>query len=305
MYVMFDQSSSMADPIPNSSPMITWWQAAQQGVTTFVNDPRAAGTMTHPAMSVGIQFFPLDGVAPQSCMADYTTPEVEVGLLPGNAAAVAGAIEKHQPTAFTPTAPALQGAIAHMKAWAPNHPGRAPVVVLVTDGFPTECDPQDITDIATIVQNAFDTEPKVRTFVVGFNFGPGGSNLDALAQAGGTGKPLLIDKGDIGAQLVDAMLSISSSPLQCNFALPTPPKGMKLDINGLALTYTPSATGVEAQIPKLQGLSDCDLNMGNGWFFDSPSNPTKIMTCPGTCSKFAAGEVKTVTGCMPLLGITR
>ncbi len=269
MYVMFDQSSSMADPIPSSSPTMTWWQAAQQGVTKFVNDPRAAGTMGGPpAMTVGVQFFPLNGVAPQSCMADYTTPEVELGLLPGNAAAVAAAIEKHQPTAFTPTAPALQGAIAHMKAWSTNHPGHAPVVVLVTDGFPTECDPQDITDIATIVQNGFKTDPKVRTYVVGFNLGPGGSNLDALAEAGGSGKPFLIDKGDIGAQFVDAMLSISSTPLPCKFDIPIPPNGTTLDIDQVALGYTPSATGIEAQVPKLRGLSDCDLNMGNGWYFD-------------------------------------
>ena len=304
MYVMFDQSSSMGDPIPNSNPMITWWQAAQAGVTGFVNDPRAAGSQPgQPAMAVGIQFFPLNGIAPQSCTADYKTPEVEVGLLPGNAAAVAGAIQKHQPTAFTPTAPALQGAINHMKEWAPNHVGRAPVVVFVTDGFPTECDPQDITDIATIAQNAFNTEPKVRTFVVGFNLGPGGSNLDALAEAGGTGKPFLIDKGDIGAQFVDAMLSISSTTLQCKFDLPPPPMGMALDINMVAVTYTPSATGVEAQVPKLMGLSDCEINKGNGWFFDSPTNPTKILVCPDTCAKFAAGVVKTSSACIPVSGV--
>jgi len=172
-----------------------------------------------------------------------------------------------------------------------------------TDGFPTECDPQDITDIATIVQNAFNTEPKVRTFVVGFNLGPGGSNLDALAEAGGTGKPFLIDKGDIGAQFVNAMLSISSTTLQCKFDLPAPPMGMALDINQVAVTYTPSATSMEAQVPKLQGLSDCDINMGNGWFFDSPTNPTKILVCPGTCSKFAAGVVKTSSSCTPITGI--
>src|SRR5205085_1586962 len=105
--------------------------------------------------------------------------------------------------------------INHMKEWGPAHPGRAPVVVLVTDGFPTECEPHDITDIAAIAQTAFNTDPKVRTFVVGFNLGPGGSNIAALAEAGGTGKPFLIDKGDIGAQFVDAMLSISSTTLQC------------------------------------------------------------------------------------------
>ncbi len=99
------------------------------------------------------------------------------------------------------------------------------------------------------------------------------------------------------------MLSISSTTLQCKFDLPAPPMGMSLDINMVAVTYTPSATGVEAQVPKLQGLSDCDINKGNGWFFDSPTNPTKILVCPGTCSKFAAGVVKTSSACTPISGI--
>jgi hypothetical protein len=304
MYIMFDQSVSMADPIPNTNPVVTWWQAAQQGVTAFVNDPTAAGAQPgQPAMTVGLQFFPLVGVAPQSCMANYEMPEVELGLLPGNSAAVAASIQKHQPTAFTPTAPALKGAIAHMKQWAPMHPGHAPVVVLVTDGFPTECDPQDITDIATIAKDAFTTDPVVRTFVVGFNLGSGGSNLDAIAEAGGTGKAFLIDKGDIGGQFVSHMLSISTTTLQCKFDLPKPPMGMSLDPTMVAVTYTPSATGVEAQVPKLNGLTDCEANMGNGWFYDDRNMPTKILVCPGTCSKFAAGVVKTSSACKPDVGI--
>lgn len=299
MYVMFDQSSSMGDPLPMSNPPTTWWAAAQQAVTNFVNDPRAAGA------SVGIQFFPLGGMEPQSCMANYKTPEVELGVLPGNAAAIAAAIAKHQPSAFTPTAPALNGAIAHMKEWAPKHPGHVPVVVLVTDGFPTECDPKDITDIAQIAKTAFQTEPSVRTFVVGFNFGPGGANLKELAVAGGTNNAFLINGGDISAQFVDAMLSISSTPLACDFKLPTPPGGQPLDVSSISVTYTPSATMVEAQLPKLNGLGDCELNMNTGWFLDSPTSPTKIDVCPGTCAKFSAGVVKILTGCPPLTDINR
>ena len=306
MYVMFDQSSSMGDPLPMSNPPTTWWGAAQQAVTNFVNDPRAAGSQPgRPAMSVGIQFFPLGGMEPQSCTANYKTPEVELGLLPGNAAAVAGAIAKHQPTAFTPTAPALSGAIAHMKEWAPKHPGHVPVVVLVTDGFPTECDPRDITDIAQIAATAFNTEPAVRTFVVGFNLGAGGPALKELAVAGGTNDAFLINGGDIGSQFVDAMLSISSTPLACDFKLPTPPAGQPLDVSRISVTFTPNATMTGAQIPKLNGLGDCDLNMNTGWFFDSPTSPTKIEVCPGTCAKLSAGAVRILTGCRPLIGIMR
>jgi hypothetical protein len=308
MYIMFDQSSSMGDPLPMSNPPTSWWAAAQQAVTNFVNDPKAAGAMAgSPAMTVGINYFPLGGMEPQSCMADYKTPEVELGLLPGNAPALVASIQKHQPTAFTPTSSALSGAITHMKAWAadPAHVGHAPVVVLVTDGFPTECDPKDITDIAAIAKTAYDTMPKVRTFVVGFNLGPGGANLKELAVAGGTAAPFLINGGDIGSQFVDAMLSISSTQLECKFNLPDPPMGMSLDISQVAVTYTPSATGVEALVPKLGGLGDCELHQNNGWFYDSPTKPTKIEVCPGTCSKFAAGVVKTASGCNPDTGATR
>jgi hypothetical protein len=298
MYIMFDQSSSMGDPLPGSNT--TWWGAAQQAMSSFFNDPQAAAAH----LGVGLQYFPLNGVAPASCQADYATPEVEVGVLPGNAAALTGSVQKHQPTTFTPTAPALEGAIKHMKAWGPAHPGRAPVVVLVTDGFPTECDPQQITDIAAIAKTAFETEPKVRTFVVGFNLGPGGQNLKEIASAGGTGAPFLIDGGDIGSQFVQAMLSISSTTLQCEFDLPKPADPtMSLDINMVAVTYTPNATKIEGQVLKLSGLGDCQLNNNEGWYFDQPVTPKKIEICPGTCSKFAAGTVKTASGCKPDPGI--
>jgi hypothetical protein len=80
---------------------------------------------------------------------------------------------------------------------------------------------------------------------------------------------------------------------------------MSLDISQVAVTYTPSSTMVEAQVPKLNGLGDCELNGNNGWFYDSPTKPSKIEVCPGTCQKFAAGVVKTASGCNPDIGITR
>src|SRR5260221_5875564 len=95
MYIMFDKSSSMSGIIPNTNPASSWWQAAQQAVTSFVNDPRAAGMVPGqgtPAMTVGLQFFPLGGIAPESCQANYEMPDVELGLLPCNASALSSLI---------------------------------------------------------------------------------------------------------------------------------------------------------------------------------------------------------------------
>jgi hypothetical protein len=300
MYIMFDQSSSMGDPVSGASPPTSWWQAAQGAVTSFVNDPRA----TAAGLAVGIQYFPLGGQEPQSCQADYKTPEVEIAPLPGNAAAIVASLKAHQPSAFTPTSAALAGALAHMKAWAPAHPGRVPVVVFVTDGFPTECEPRDITDISQLAKTAFETQPKVRTFVVGFNFGPGGANLNELAVAGGTNAPFLIDRGDVGTQFVSAMLGITSTRLACEFDVKVP-AGIPLGGNQVVVTFTPVATMVETVIPRLNGLGDCSVHANNGWFFDSPTKPTHVELCPGTCGRLAAGKLKVTVGCQTMPGDTR
>lgn len=299
IFIMFDQSSSMLEALPPPGTG-TWWQAASQAIVTFVNSPAAAG------VGVGLQYFPLNGVAPASCTANYSTPEVPVADLPGNAGPLAQSIQSHQPTTFTPTGPALAGAIAHMKQWGPTRPGRAPIVVLVTDGFPTECEPQQIADIAVIAKNAFETEPKVRTFVVGFNLGQGKENLNQIAKAGGTDKAFFIDNGDVGAQFVSAMLSITAAPLQCSFDIPKPTDGKVLDLKQVAVEFTPNLPPQTPELlPFMQQPGDCVYNQDKGFYYDNVQTPKKIVLCPDTCSKLAQGVLTTKLGCKPPMGITR
>jgi hypothetical protein len=301
MYIMFDQSSSMYDAsqgaiIPNTNPAETWWQAAAQAITNFVNNGQAQG------MGVGIQFFPLNGVAPASCTADYKTPDVEIAQLPGNASAIIASVNRHGNGAFTPSGPALQGAIDHMVAWAPNHPGRAPVVVFVTDGFPTECDPQDSVDIANIAKAAFTGPSKIRTFAVGFHDAAGSSNLDQIAAAGGTNKAFAIAGGDIGGQFVSAMLGIATSPLSCEYPIPTPTDPTAtVDPNKIAVDFTPNGSTTTNTVPKVSTLGDCPAS-GDGWFYDDNNSPKHIEICPNTCAKFGAGALSVRMGCAPNTG---
>jgi hypothetical protein len=209
VYVMLDQSSSMGDPYPIAS-LGSWWDVTRKAFTSAADDPALAGLV------IGLQYFPLDGLAPDSCSAHYEMPEVELAPLPGNAGTLKASLAAHDPAAFTPTAPALTGAIRHMKEWAPAHPGRMPLVIFVTDGFPTECDPQDINDVASIAREGRDTQPAVRVGVIGLNLGAGGANLDAIARGGGTGSARLIDGGDAEAQLKSAIQAIVTSPVSCD-----------------------------------------------------------------------------------------
>jgi hypothetical protein len=192
-----------------------------------------------------------------------------------------------------------------MKAWGPAHPGRAPIVVFVTDGFPTECSPDQPTGLAQLAKAAFETEPKVRTFVVGFNLGLGKENLNQIAEAGGTGQAFFINGGDIGQQFVNAMLSITDTPLQCTFPIPVSTDPTKpTDPLKIQVIYTPRATNVAQEVPKVNTLGDCSLNNGNGWYYDNLQTPKEIRVCPGTCKSFNAGVVQTATGCAPVHGIT-
>jgi hypothetical protein len=302
VYVMFDQSQSMSTAVANSNPPMTWWTAAQQAFTDFVQDPVAAG------LGVGIQFFPYKGTVEgpdpnqpsSSCyVPNYETPEVEIGMLPGNNVALIAAVGAHAPTTFTPTAAALQGALQHMQKWAPAHPGRQAAVVLVTDGFPTECDPQDTALIAQIAEAAFEGSPRVLTYVIGLEDAGAGSltNLTQIARAGGTGAALLISGGDIGRQFVQALLSVGRSPAACEFALPpqtTPP----LDVSQLWMQYEPQGSGAPEVIPGVPTLADC-ASSNDGWYLDAPTAPTKILMCPQTCRRFATGSVTVAYGCKP------
>lgn len=313
MYIMFDQSSSMSATVPNSNPPISWWTTAQQAVVSFVGNSQAAG------IGVGLQFFPFKGYtdpssqggAPDpssptsSCnIANYQTPEVEVGLLPGNSGALIQSINSHAPTTFTPTSAALQGAIQHMQQWGPAHPGRQPVVVLVTDGYPTECAPQDPSLIADIAKQANQGTPRILTFVVGFETGGGLDNLNQVAKAGGTGSAFLIKGGDIGQQFVTAMLGISTTPLSCDFTVATlSDPSQQIDYKSVWVQYVPAATGIGQVIPKLDNMGQCGPNT-DGWFFDAPPpNAKKIIVCPETCSKFAAGSMHIKYGCVQTGGM--
>jgi hypothetical protein len=298
LYVMLDRSAATAESMPSTST--SWWQATQTALSTFVGDPRAGGTGSAAALGVGLQYFPLDGTLPESCDADYATPDVEVALLPDNAPPIRTSLRGHGPMGSRPIAPALAGAIAHLKNWGVSHPGRSPVVVLVTAGLPTECTPEDVAQVARIAASGLELDPPVHTQVIGVDYK--GWDLKPIAVAGGTGAPYLIGGGDVTTQFVDALFDTLAMKLDCGFELPAPPLGMVLDPNLIGLVFTPAATQVSRQIPKLNTRDDCKLNRDEGWFYDDPSNPTKLLTCSGTCAKFSTGVASAVAGCRPIFG---
>ncbi|MBL9023894.1 MAG: VWA domain-containing protein [Myxococcales bacterium] len=323
IYIMLDQSGSMSDPPSMGGG--TKWDAVSSALSTFVNQPEAAG------IGVGIQYFPLDsgancnvlqcnvdgdcgaGCGPcegfggfgicsgygasDSCLVtDYATPDVEIATLPGNANAIIQSIGNHGPTGGTPTSAALEGAISHAQTWANANPGHAVIVVLATDGDPTSCN-SDLAYINGVAAAGFGGTPSIRTFVIGV--GGSVSALNGFAAAGGTGSAFMIDQDpNVQQAFLDALNQIQGIALPCSYLIPAPDQG-EINYQQVNVQYTPGGGGTPQTLPKVSGLADCPPG-GNAWYYDNEAMPTQIVLCPDTCTNLSQdtmGQIKIVLGC--------
>jgi hypothetical protein len=324
MYIMLDQSGSMSDPPSMGGG--TKWDAVEGAINAFVNQPEAAG------IGVGIQYFPLStgancnvlqctsdaqcgpGCGPcdmpipnfgvctgfggaDSCnVMDYATPDVEIGLLPGNANAIISSMANHGPTGGTPTSAALEGAISHAQVWAGNNPGHAVIVVLATDGDPTSCN-SDLAYINNVAAMGAAGTPPILTFVIGVGGSVGA--LNGFAAAGGTGSAFMIDQDpNVQQAFLDALNEIQGIALPCSFLIPEPDMG-EINYDQVNVQYTPGGGGTPTTIPKVASEADCPPS-GNAWYYDDNAAPTQIVLCPSTCEAISQdpdGQIEIVLGC--------
>lgn len=225
--------------------------------------------------------------------ADYAALEVPVGLLPMNGTNITASLPNHGPRGLTPTAPALQGAIDAAAAYAAQKPEHQVAVVLATDGVPTECDPQDVGQIAAIAAAAANATPPVLTFVIGIGNVAG---MDQIAMAGGTDQAYVINAGNAGDQFLEALNEIRGSLLACDFEMPVAEMG-EADPNLVNVELTP-AGGTPQTIPQVSGADACTA--AGGWYYDDPLNPSRIILCPATCDQVKNlndATIKIVLGC--------
>ena len=76
------------------------------------------------------------------CMSsEYATPNVPLETLPDSSDALANSLSGHTPDGYTPTGPALTGAISWAQQQLTNNPNHKVAVVLVTDGLPGASSP--------------------------------------------------------------------------------------------------------------------------------------------------------------------
>jgi hypothetical protein len=320
MYLLLDKSGSMSSTDEDGGA-VTRWDQVTGAIKEFLNLPGTNG------LSVGLGFFPMKPSIPppvncttgtdcwpyeQECLpiynkcpsgwpvptdtsclpVDYHTPAVPISPLPGASAAVASAIDGASPNGNTPMAPALWGAMEYAQPWAQAHLDHVVVVVLATDGMPTDCASNEVSDVAAIAAGALQ-QAGIRTFVVGI--GSQLNDLNQIASSGGTDDAFMVDtSSNVSTQFLDALNAIRGT-VACAYKIPTPEAG-KADPNTVNVGFTPDG-GTQQVIPQVGAESACGTEPG--WYYDDPLNPSQILLCPATCDlvQHTKGTVDVIIGC--------
>jgi hypothetical protein len=239
-----------------------------------------------------------------SCtVADYASPSAAIAALPASAPGLKNLLGARTTGGLTPTAPALAGAIEGAKAQIGANPTHTVAVVLATDGFPTECTPQDIPSIASSAQSGVNAG--VKTFVIGVftqdEETEAKTNLNQIAASGGSGQAFVINTGqNVSQAFLQALNTIRGAALPCDYTLPVPESGTP-DYSKVNVQYT-DGNGQKTTIFYVANSGACDPTSG-GWYYDkdpSTGAPSKVIVCPKTCEGFKAdgkAQVDIVQGC--------
>ena len=194
--------------------------------------------------------------------------------LPGAAAALVSSLNQHLPEGLTPTSGALAGAVAHARALAAANPTHKVVVLLATDGLPSECEPTDIAGVAAIAATAQAGSPAISTYVIGV-FAPAEmasaqANLDTLAAAGGTGRAFIVSTNsqNVTQSFVAALNTVRTSSLACQYTVPAVPgDGGQVDYFSVNVQFT-SGAGQTVTVGNVKNRASCSATQG-GWYYDA------------------------------------
>jgi hypothetical protein len=308
-YLLFvlDGSDSMAQD--------NKWTAATAALTSVFDQMKTAAD---PGVAAGLIVFPAAG-GPFPAAGD-----VPLGFVD---AAQAGALDARLMTALalgTPTNDAMTGGYGELEAFqakAPLQAGGKKVLILITDGVPTDAC-ASLLGLGNYASNACVTLAKtklgegapgpVETFVVGVGAFPSTSAagfdpafLGNVASAGGTG-PKGCNPNETSSTTdlcyfeIDPTTTTSAGALQAKFEA-------ALDaIRGqvVSCTFPLQSTGLGKIDPMLVNVElngkPILMDPKNGWSYDNPATPTAIVLNGSACTTVTTDltvKVDIVVGC--------
>ncbi len=91
---------------------------------------------------------------------------------------------------------------------------------------------------------------------------------------------------------------VTGSQVSCEITIPQPSQGGSIDPSQVAVKYLAGGVGPGVTLPQAASAQACGTN--EGWYYDDPNAPTKIILCPATCATVQAdpgANVKLDLGC--------
>jgi hypothetical protein len=303
----FDVSGSMGKGDHPWHDATLKWDPVVAATRGFFEDAASAG------LSASLTAFPIDADEDERCdAASYESPDVPMTELPSTAFGEAlDAIRDDDWRGGTPTLAVVEGVLTYLDAYRLDHPGRY-AVVLVTDGYPQDCDDDSIESVENAVAAVAADIP---TYVIGVKNPPlvddegemapdTVTNLAGVAEAGGTGAAFIIDTGDPAATgtafqaAVDAIRGVS---IACNLDVPMPPDGRAFEKDHVSVSYTSGGTEM--------GLTyDAECTLPGAWHYDDLAAPKQVILCPSTCMTVESdpsAELAVGFTCEPVIKLPR
>ncbi|MFO0675259.1 MAG: vWA domain-containing protein [Polyangiaceae bacterium] len=274
------------------------WGAVTSAIKGFVSNRNLT------SLAVGLEYFPLRRI----CAVDaYEQPEVPITELPQGTPNIITSLSLQEPNGGTPMAPALQGAVNHARAWARTHPDHTVVVVLATDGVPdANCaggsgvTPNDIDGVVSIANASANASPRIPTFVIGV--GDTLSALNRIAVAGATDSAFLLDTTkDVQKSFAEALAQVRKRSLSCQYGIPRSATG-DIDYSKVNVQFRTESSAAVETWPAVTKADACKNT--RSWYYDSPTQPTKVVLCPDACAAVTDDEtarVDVLFGCATVL----
>jgi hypothetical protein len=120
-----------------------------------------------------------------------------------------------------------------------------------------------------------------------FAAGPAADYLALVTQTGGVSGDLCTQNFQpVWDQLVAAV--VANTKLACEWDIPMPPSGMTLDPDQVNVRYTSGNT--TRDLGRVASAAECS-QFTDGWYYDDPANPTKILVCPDVCTEIEGAGI--------------
>lgn len=303
----FDVSGSMGKGDHPWHDATLKWDPVVAATRAFFEDAASAG------LFASLTAFPIDEGEDERCDPEsYTNPDVPVTELPSTAFGSAlDAIRAEDWRGGTPTLAVVEGVLSTIDDYRVSHPGRY-ALVLVTDGYPQDCDDDSIESVEDAVRAVATDIP---TYVIGVKNPPlvdddgtmapdTVTNLAGVAEAGGTKSAFIIDTGDpakTSRDLQTAIDAIRGAAITCNLAIPMPPDRRTFQKDRVIVSTTSGATTTELEY-------DASCGGDAAWHYDSVDAPTEVILCPATCARVQAdaqAELSVGFTCQPVIEFPR